>query len=151
MLGTPLAIVRQNTGQSIPSAADTLVNLDQIDWDPHGLVNLGADTIVVPSGNYRIDMQCNHPGSTGGTLRAAYVVDYSSGNLSAIGGKVITGDAQPAYGSVVGAGYLLNCSRTVHFAGTATLACSVYQDSGGPLTLVTANFGGFRWAISRVP
>jgi hypothetical protein len=91
------------------------------------------------------------PGGTGGLVRAAYMIDFTSGSLATIGPKVITGDAKPAYTGVVGAGYLLNFSRTFRLTAASTpLAFTVYQDSGSAMTLSTS-FGGCAWAVNRLP
>jgi len=106
---------------------------------------------VLPAGRYQAQGQCTMPGGTGGLIRAAYMIDFTSGSLAAIGGKVITGDAKPAYTGVVGAGYLLNFGRTFKLTAASTpLAFTVYQDSGGSMTL-SSSFGGCAWAINRLP
>lgn len=151
MLGTPLVAVHQTTGQSgVVSATDTIVTWDTVDTDPFGLKS--GNTFVLPAGRYQAELQCAMPYAAGGLLRAAYLVDYTSGSLASIGGKVITGDAKPQYGGAVGAGHVLNFSRTFTLTAASTpVVMTCYQDSGSNMTLSAGNFGGVALAINRLP
>ncbi|MGW1679398.1 hypothetical protein [Saccharopolyspora sp. NPDC002376] len=140
-------ILRKSAAQPIGTAADTIVTWDVVDENTGGMRS--GNNIVVPAGNYWLAAQIRFPGNASGTERDAYIINYNSGNLTAIDTKVLTGLAQTPMST--GAGNILTFGRAFTFTTTTTLCVVAFQNSGVALDVSSTAFGGSTFSVTSLP
>lgn len=146
----PCVIAKQTTGQSIPNAANTLVNFQSaaVNTDNMWTASVPSQLTINHAGIYLLYSQTRY-GAVANNL--AYAVTTSLlVNGTAVPGNAVSTQAQipPS----VGAGTALMCISLVNLAAGSTVFLNAWQATGGAaVTLDTAYGGTYIGAVFLTP
>lgn len=131
--GNPIVVYQTNAGQSIPNNSETVIDFEDVVYDPHALVTVGANWVyTVPvSGYYMVTALITFVATdTWAVTEAVRIRPLVNGTGAHYAGR---GSAWPASTTTVSVLGVV----PVYAAMDQTIAIGVLQTSGAALALIT--------------
>lgn len=127
-----VARYQTNAGQSIADSSPTVVNFEDVIYDTHSAVTIGAGWYFAApvAGYYHVSVAVLFAATdTWGDGNYADLALFSNGN------QFSTVDVKTNYPATAGQYLALSGSDIIHLAAAGTIYAVVYQNSGGALAL----------------